>query len=360
MADSMTSSVSSSSSLLSMAPSSFSASSCILLSATTSLNDVLFGCSFDWEPCKVVLLRLWDSELLGGGALCESTLCSKDDSSSSDDPPSVKMPALIGGGAFVFSLDEGTGCIPMLVLRCRKDEVAGEKPWTTDPERIKPSEETEVSESRCSLWRAIVLLVAVVVADKHDSVESCIGLDSSSCSTFGIEEGSGSAGTLACMEGDKGHRAVFSFIVTMIFSSASGVKWRDFERELAHSSCPKDLDRVESGFSFKLSSEEKEWDNEGARDTVGGESTGVTHRDSRDHTRQLMFSYLWPSLMVSEHLLNIVHIAFRLMALAGSIWCIFSASSCRTSGTGQDAISSGISGGIEPEIGGGRRGRRKV
>jgi len=57
-------------------------------------------------------------------------------------------------------------------LGFRKDEATGEKPWTTDPLRIRPSEETEVSESRCSLCRA-VSEVPFVVAEKQESVEFC-------------------------------------------------------------------------------------------------------------------------------------------------------------------------------------------
>ncbi len=161
--------------------------------------------------------------------------------------------------------------------------------------------------------------MAVVVLDKHESVESCRGLGSASVSTLGIGAAFARFGRLASIEGDKGHNSDFSCILTIIFSRVLDVMWRDFESELAHSSCPYDLDRLESGFSCKLSSEEKELDKDGTRDVAGGESTGVTQSDSRDHTRQLMFSYLWPSLIVSEHLLNMVHMAFKLMAFEGSI-----------------------------------------
>lgn len=65
-------------------------------------------------------------------------------------------------------------------------------------------------------------------------------------------------------------------------------------------------------------------------DLAGGESVGVTHNDSRDHTRQLMFSNRGPSFSVSEHLENIDHIAIRLQALDGSIWCILPASNDST------------------------------
>lgn len=61
------------------------------------------------------------------------------------------------------------------VLRERNEDAAGEKPCTTDPDRMRPSEDTEVSESRCSLFRAVVLMVALVVLDRHESVESCRG-----------------------------------------------------------------------------------------------------------------------------------------------------------------------------------------
>jgi len=43
-----------------------------------------------------------------------------------------------------------------------------------------------------------------------------------------------------------------------------------------------------------------------------------------------MFSNRGPSLSVSEHLENIDHMAIRLQALAGSIWCILAASNDST------------------------------
>lgn len=43
-----------------------------------------------------------------------------------------------------------------------------------------------------------------------------------------------------------------------------------------------------------------------------------------------MFSNRRPSLIVPEHLENIDHIAIKLQALAGSIWCILPASRDRT------------------------------
>ena len=49
---------------------------------------------------------------------------------------------------------------------------------------------------------------------------------------------------------------------------------------------------------------------------------GVTHRDSRDQTRQLRFSKRGPSSRVSEHFEKIDHIAIRLQAFEGSMWCI--------------------------------------
>jgi len=72
-------------------------------------------------------------------------------------------------------------------------------------------------------------------------------------------------------------------------------------------------------------------DNDGTPlDLAGDESTGATHNDSRDHTRQLMFSSRGPSFKVSEHLENMDHMAMRLQALDGSIWCIFPASNDST------------------------------
>jgi hypothetical protein len=83
--------------------------------------------------------------------------------------------------------------------------------------------------------------------------------------------------------------------------------------------------------SLILSLEDNELDNEGTPlDLDGGNSSGATHKDSRDHTRQLMFSNRGPSFSVSEHLENIDHIAIRLQALEGSIWCILPASSDKT------------------------------
>lgn len=72
-------------------------------------------------------------------------------------------------------------------------------------------------------------------------------------------------------------------------------------------------------------------DNEGSPlERAGSESDGGTHRDSRDQTRQLMFSNRGPSFSVSEHLEKMDHMAIRLQALAGSIWCILAASSDST------------------------------
>jgi hypothetical protein len=76
----------------------------------------------------------------------------------------------------------------------------------------------------------------------------------------------------------------------MIFSKVSEVRCFDLESELAHSSWPKDLDLGRRHFSFKLTSDVKEFDNDGTRDVVGGDPAGVTHNDSLDQTRQLMFS----------------------------------------------------------------------
>ena len=59
---------------------------------------------------------------------------------------------------------------------------------------------------------------------------------------------------------------------------------------------------------------------------------GVTHNDSRDQTRQLRFSSRGPSSSVSEHLEKIDHIAMRLLALEGSMWCILPRSRDSTGG----------------------------
>jgi len=139
-------------------------------------------------------------------------------------------------------------------------------------------------------------------------------------------------------------------MLTTIFSRVCDVKCRDLDRELAQSSWPNDRD-LELEFtgddarSLRLSSEEYELDNEGTPlDLVGGESTGATHNDSRDHTRQLMFSSRGPSFKVSEHLEKIDHIAIKLQAFEGSIWCILPASNDST-GAGafkRDGILRGI------------------
>lgn len=100
------------------------------------------------------------------------TLCSNEDSSSSDDPPRVNMAGLrevfLGVG---INLEIIAGFIVELVVRERHEEATGENPWTTDPLRINPSEDTDVSESRCSLCRAVLRVVAVVL-ERHESVES--------------------------------------------------------------------------------------------------------------------------------------------------------------------------------------------
>lgn len=78
--------------------------------------------------------------------------------------------------------------------------------------------------------------------------------------------------------------------MTIIFSKVSEVRCFDLESELAQSSWPKDVDLGTRHFSFKLTSDEKEFDNDGTREVVGGDAAGVTHKDSLDQTRQLMFS----------------------------------------------------------------------
>jgi hypothetical protein len=59
---------------------------------------------------------------------------------------------------------------------------------------------------------------------------------------------------------------------------------------------------------------------------------GVTQSDSLDHTRQLRFSNRGPSSSVSEHFENIDHIAIKLQALEGSMWCILPLSRDSTGG----------------------------
>ena len=228
------------------------------------------------------------------------------------------------------------------MVRDRKEEaVIGEKPCTMDPLRMMPSEDTEVSESRWSLWRAVLAVAVVVLFDKQESVESPRVLDSlsGSGSGLGVDRGwgrgtRGRAPRLASREGDKGHIEGFSCILTTIFSSVRGVRCRDLERELAQPSWPKDLDLVLMGHdpsSLILDSDERELLREGTwLDLASGESIGATHSDSRDHTLQLMFSNRGPSFSVPEHFEKMDHIAIRLPALEGSIWCILAASSRRT------------------------------
>lgn len=111
-----------------------------------------------------------------------------------------------------------------------------------------------------------------------------------------FEDSSDGAGRLAPIEGDKGQRSAFSCMVTTIFSRVCEVRCRDLESELEQSSWPKDRDlelMVHESLSLKwlLSSEEYELEREGTPLDLGGsESTGVTQSDSRDQTRQLMFS----------------------------------------------------------------------
>ena len=152
------------------------------------------------------------------------TRCSKDESSSSEEPPRVNIAGLSVLPLLGMSLEEGWTRIPEL-LGFRKDEATGEKPWTTEPLRINPSEEeTEVSELRCSLCRA-VSAVALVVAEKHESVEFwrlSRGTEGSACSGSGEGEGCweelGRAVRLASREGDSGPKAAFSCMLTTIRS----------------------------------------------------------------------------------------------------------------------------------------------
>jgi hypothetical protein len=132
------------------------------------------------------------------------------------------------------------------------------------------------------------------------------------------------------MEGDKRHSSVFFWIVTTIRSNVCGGKCFDLDSELAQSS-PLEDRALEIGgqepATLRFPSEEGEFESDGTPlDLVGGESTGATHNDSRDHTRQLMFSNRAPSASVSEHFEKIDHIAIRLPAFEVSISCILPAS----------------------------------
>ena len=135
-------------------------------------------------------------------------------------------------------------------------------------------------------------------------------------------------GGLASNEGDRGPNSVLSCIVATIFSSVTGLRCRDLESELAQSSWGGDLDLclILTGIdldSVRLSLEDHELDSEGTWLSAGGVlSMGVTQSDSLDHTRQLRFSNRGPSSSVSEHFENIDHIAIRLLAFEGSMWCI--------------------------------------
>lgn len=171
-----------------------------------------------------------------------------------------------------------------------------------------------------------------MVLERQESVESCRCLVSSSgsCSAsvlggaFSVGWGRGEKdGTLAWKESDKGHNSVFSWIVATIFSRVCGVRCRDLERGVSHSSWRIGLGLASIGrdpFLPMLSDEDQEFERDGTwLDRAGGESMGVTHNDSRDHTRQLRFSSRGPSFNVSEHFENMDHIAIRLQAFEGSM-----------------------------------------
>lgn len=165
--------------------------------------------------------------------MTERTLCSKDDSSSSEEPPSVNLAAdLRADLGWGMTLAGSAGLRVVLGVRERHDEATGEKPCTMDPLRMRPSEDMEVSELRCSLWRC-VLIVAVVVLERHDSVDSWRFLTSISGSVSGCGAGVGvcfsdeailEKGGLASSDGDRGPRTFSSCILATIFSRVTGLK----------------------------------------------------------------------------------------------------------------------------------------
>ena len=123
----------------------------------------------------------------------------------------------------------------------------GEKPWTTDPVLIRPSEETEVSEFRWSLGRVVFVDdVATVVPEIHESVEFCICLpqpSSFSC-VASLEDIAASkvfnGGREASMLGESGPSSAFACIPTTIFSRVLALRCDslplDFDRALSSSS----------------------------------------------------------------------------------------------------------------------------
>jgi hypothetical protein len=200
-----------------MAPSSASASESIRRCSTMSRKEVVFFCSPPATCCRV---RLWESELRCGGGLRVLVRVSNEPSSSSDEAPSWNMPGFLAGE--MASLLVGTGR-PFRALDLY-DVDTGEKPWTTDPLLIRPSEDTEVSELRWSLFLADdVLLVANVVAEMADSVEFCNDLCDSSSSGDACR-GVVMGGIEASMVGDRGARSELVCICTTMFLRVHGVR----------------------------------------------------------------------------------------------------------------------------------------
>jgi len=162
-------------------------------------------------------------------------LFSKELSSSSDETPSWNMPGFCAGET--ASLLEGTGS-PDMALALNEVET-GEKPCTTEPLLISPSDDTEVSELLWSLFLvADVLVVVMVVPDIHESVEFCNGLLSVS-SSVGFSASAGNEDIEALIDGDRGPNSDFSCIWTTIFFKVVGVRCGslplDFDRALSSS-----------------------------------------------------------------------------------------------------------------------------
>lgn len=346
-----------------MAPSSASASESSRRCSTISRNEVVFFCI----PFVICFrLTLCDRELRTGGGLSAEGRASIELSSSSDDAPSWNIFDFFAGD--MARLLDGTGR-PVNDL-CLNEVDTGEKPCTTEPLRMRPSDDTEVSELRWSLFLvAFVLDVVIVVPEMHDSVEFCNCLSSGcSSSTMGVifSGSTGNAGIDASIDGDRGPTSDTSCIWTMIFSKTVGVKCgslpRDFDRALSSSSLEGRLlllgtccCGVASSSSLELLSDPYEFDNDGTSlcwphgMSIAGiivfSGCGGQHNVSLAHILQLMFSYLLPPLMFCEHLLNTVHMPNSDSTFRGSTEFILAASSVRTGAFKREGIAT------EPQYG---------
>jgi len=81
------------------------------------------------------------------------------------------MPPFLAAGAFVALLGAMMGKVLVRVgLPRDRSDGRGEKPCTMLPERIKPSEETLVSELRCVPSLCVLMVFAVTDDKQEDSV----------------------------------------------------------------------------------------------------------------------------------------------------------------------------------------------